>query len=70
LYFSPNIIRVIESRRMRWAENVVRMRERRGSYRVSFGKPEGKRPLGRPRRDGMTILKWVQKKWDREYGQV
>ena len=55
---------------MRWAENVVRMRERRGSYRVSFGKPERKRPLGRSRRRGMMILKWILKKWDREHGQV
>ena len=47
---SPNIVRVIKSRRMRWAEHVVRMGERRGVYRVLVGKPEGKRPLGRPRR--------------------
>jgi hypothetical protein len=68
LYLSPNIIRVIESRKMRWAENVVRMREKVGSYRVSFGKPEGKRPLGRTRRGGM-ILKLTLKKWDREHGR-
>ena len=49
LYCSPNIIRVIKSRRIRWAEHVARMRERRGVYKVSVGKPEGKRPLGRPR---------------------
>jgi len=47
---SPNIVRVIKSRRMRWAGHVARMRERRGVYRVLVGKPEGKRPLGRPRR--------------------
>jgi len=58
---------VIESRRMRWPENALRVRETRGSYRVSLGKPEGKRPLGRPRRDGMIILKWILKKWDREH---
>jgi len=50
LYCSPNIIRVIKSRRMRWAGHVVRMGERRGVYRVLVGKPEGKKPLGRPRR--------------------
>lgn len=61
---------MIESRRMRWAENVVYMRERRGSYRVSFEKTEGKRPLGRTRGGGMMILKWILKKWDREHGQV
>jgi hypothetical protein len=49
LYCSPNIVRVIKSRRMRWAGHVVCMGERRGVYRVSVGKPEGKRPLGRPR---------------------
>jgi len=50
LYSSPSIIRVIKSRRMRWAGHVVRMGERRGVYRVLVGKPEGKRPPGRPRR--------------------
>ena len=50
LYSSPSIVRVIKSRRMRWAGNVARMGEERGVYRVLVGKPEGKRPLGRPRR--------------------
>ena len=50
LYSSPNIVRVIKSRRMRWGGNVVRIGEERGAYRVLVGKPEGKRPLGRPRR--------------------
>jgi len=50
LYFSPNIVRVIKSRRMRWTGHVARMGEERGLYRVLVGKPEGKRPLGRPRR--------------------
>jgi len=50
LYSSPNIIWVIKSRRMRWAGHVARMGERRGVCRVLVGKPEGKRPLGRPRR--------------------
>ena len=48
LYCSPNIIRLTKSRRMRWAENVARMGERRGVYGVLVGKPEGKRTLGRP----------------------
>jgi hypothetical protein len=50
LYSSPNIVRVIKSRRMRWAGHVARMGEGRGAYRVLVEKPEGKRPLGRPRR--------------------
>jgi len=50
LYSSPNTVRAIKSRRLRWAEHVERMGERRGVYRVLVGKPEGKRPLGRPRR--------------------
>jgi hypothetical protein len=50
LYSSPNIVRMIKSRRMRWAGHVERMGEERGLYRVLVGKPEGKRPLGRPRR--------------------
>jgi hypothetical protein len=49
LYCSPNIVRVITARRLRWAGHVARMGERRGVYRVMVGKPEGKRPLGRPR---------------------
>ena len=50
LYSSPSIVRVIKSRRMKWAGHVARMGERRGVYRVLVGKPDGKRPLGRPRR--------------------
>jgi len=50
LYSSPNIVRVIKSRRMRWAGHVARMGEERVVYSVLVGKPEGKRPLGRPRR--------------------
>ncbi|KAJ4439415.1 hypothetical protein ANN_07539 [Periplaneta americana] len=49
-YSSPNIIRNIKSRRMRWAGHVARMGESRNAYRVLVGRPEGKRPLGRPRR--------------------
>ena len=50
LYFSPNIVRVIKSRRMRWTGHVARMGERRGIYRVVMWKPEGKISIGRPRR--------------------
>jgi hypothetical protein len=58
LYSSPGIIRQIKSRRMRWAGHVARMGEGRNLYRVLVGKPEGKRPLGRPRRrweDGIKM---------------
>ena len=48
LYWSPNTVRVIKSRRVRWAGHVAGMGERRGAYRVLAGKPEGKRPLSRP----------------------
>ena len=50
LFSSPSIVRVIKSRRMRWAGDVARMGEENGTCRVLVGKPEGKRPLGRPRR--------------------
>jgi transcription termination factor 2 len=50
LYSSPSIVRVIKSRRMRWAGHVARMDGTRGLHQVLVGKPEGKRPLGRPRR--------------------
>jgi hypothetical protein len=50
LYPSPNIVRVIKSRRMRWAGHVARMGEGRGVHRVLVEKPEGRRPLRRPRR--------------------
>jgi hypothetical protein len=50
LHFSPNIIRMIKSRRLRWAGHVAPMGETRNAYRILVGKPEGKRPLGRPRR--------------------
>ena len=49
LYCSPNIVRVIKSRRMRWTGNLARTGDRKGVYRVLMGKPEGKRPLARPR---------------------
>ncbi|KAJ4428113.1 hypothetical protein ANN_24127 [Periplaneta americana] len=50
LYSSPDIIRTIKSRRLRWAGHVARMGESRNAYRVLVGRPEGKRPLGRPKR--------------------
>jgi hypothetical protein len=46
---APSIIRMIKSRRMRWAGHVARMGEKRNAYRILVGEPEGKRPLGRPR---------------------
>jgi hypothetical protein len=49
LYSSTSIIRIIKSRRMRWAGHVARMGEQRNVYRLLVGKPEGKRPIGRPR---------------------
>jgi hypothetical protein len=53
LYSSPSIIRIIKSRRSRWAGHVARMREKRNAYTLLVRKPEGRRSLGRPRR------KWV-----------
>jgi hypothetical protein len=50
LYSSSSIIRMMKSRKMRWAGHVARMEEKRNAYRLLVGKPEGKRPLGRPRR--------------------
>jgi hypothetical protein len=58
LYSSPDIIRQVKSRRMRWAGHVARMGEERKVYKGLVGKPEGKRPLGRPRRrweDGIRM---------------
>jgi hypothetical protein len=58
LYSSPDIIRQVKSRRMRWAEHVARMAKERKVYKVLVGKSEGKRPLGRPRRrweDGIRM---------------
>jgi hypothetical protein len=49
LYSSPNIIRVIKSRRMTWARHVARMGGKRGAYRILVVRPEGRQPLGRPR---------------------
>ena len=78
LYCSPNIVWVIKSRRMRWAGHVARMGEGRGMYRVLVGKPEGKSPLGRPRRRWEDNIKmdlqevgcggmgWIERAQDRD----
>jgi hypothetical protein len=77
LYSSPNVVTVIKARRMRWAGHVARMGEGRCVYRVLVGRPEGKRPLGRPRRRwednikmdlreiGMDGVNWIQLAHDR-----
>jgi len=64
LYFFPNIVRVVKSRRMRWAGHVVRMGKGRGVHRVLVGKPEGKSPLGRPRHRWRITLRWIFRKWE------
>jgi hypothetical protein len=78
LYSSPDIVRQIKSRRMRWAGHVARMREERKVYKVLVGKPEGKRPLGRPRRRwehgirmdlreiGLGSVDWIRLAQDRD----
>ena len=78
LYFSPNIVRVIKSRRMRWAGHVACMGEERGVYRVLVGKSEGRRSLGRPRRRcvdnirmdlqqvGCGYMDWIELAQDRD----
>jgi len=78
LYSSPNIVRVIKSRRMGWAGHVARMSEERGVYRVLVGKPEGKKPLGKPRRRwvdnirmdlqevGFAYMDWIGLAQDRD----
>jgi hypothetical protein len=57
LYSSPSIIRIIKSRRMRWVGHVARMGEKRNAYGLLVGTPEGKRPLGRPRRRWMDNIR-------------
>jgi hypothetical protein len=78
LFSSPHIIRQIKSRRMRWAGHIARMGEERNMYRALMGKPEGKRPPGRPRRrweDGIRMdlseigwgsVDWIQLAQDRD----
>jgi hypothetical protein len=78
LYTSPNIVRAIKSRRMRWAGHVAQMGEERGVYRVLVGKPEGKSPLGRPRqrwadnirmnlqKEGCEGMDWIGLTQDRD----
>jgi hypothetical protein len=82
LYSSPNILRVVKSRKMRWAGHVARMGEGRGVYRVLVGRPEEKRPLGRPRRrwednirmdlreTGIYVAYWIQLAQDRVQWQT
>jgi hypothetical protein len=81
LYSSPNIIRVIKSRRMRWAGYVARMGEKSGAYRILVGRPEGRRPLGRPRRRWEDSIKmnlqdvgwgmdWIELAQDRDRWRV
>jgi hypothetical protein len=64
LYSSPIIIRIIKSRRMKWAGHVARMGEKRNAYRLLVGKPEGKRPLRRTKRRWVVILGWILERWD------
>ena len=64
LYSLPNIVRVVKSRRMRWAGHVARMGKARGVHRVLVGKPEEKRTLGDPDVDGRIILRWIFRKWE------
>jgi hypothetical protein len=57
LYSSPSIIRILKSRRIKWAGHVARMGEERNACRLLLGKPEGKRPLGRPKRRWVDNIK-------------
>jgi hypothetical protein len=65
LYSSPSIIRIIKARRMRWAGHVARMEEKRNAYRLLVGKPEGRRPLERPRRRWLDNIRMdlVELEW-------
>jgi hypothetical protein len=78
-FITPNIIRMIKSRRMRWAGHAARMGEKRNACRILVGKPEGRIPLGRPRRRWVDNIKtdlresgrdgvdWVNLAQDRDY---
>jgi hypothetical protein len=70
LYSSPKIVRVIKSRRMRWAGHVARMGVGRGVYRVLVGRPEGKRPLGKPRRRWEDNIKMELRKRGTDWGEL
>jgi hypothetical protein len=77
LYSSPSIIGITKSRRMRWVGHVARMEEKRNVHRLLVGTPEGKRPLGRPRRRwidnikvglleiGLSVVDWIGLAQDR-----
>jgi len=67
LYSSPNIVRVIKSREMRWPGHVARMGEEREVYRILVGKPEGKRPLGRHRRRWVDNIRMDLQEVERGY---
>ena len=64
LYSLPNIVRVVKSRRMRWAGHVARMGEGRGVYRVWWGNLKERDHLGDPDVGGRIILRWIFRKWD------
>jgi hypothetical protein len=64
LYLSPNVVRAIKSRRMKWTGHVARMVEKRGAYRILVGRPEGRRPLRRPRRRWEDNIIWIFKQWN------
>jgi hypothetical protein len=68
LYSSPNIIRVIKSKRMRWAGHVARMGEQRSAYRILVGRPKGRRPFGRPRHRWEGNIKMVVQDLGWEHG--
>jgi hypothetical protein len=63
---SRNITWMIKSRRIRWVGHVAHMGDMKGTYRVLMGRPAERRSLGRPRRRGRIILKYICKRWDEE----